>query len=390
MRGKGRASRIEIARRAINAHLIGVRGAAARLATPALTIDLAKMRANLAWMNRRCAAAGMRLRPHGKTHKCSAIAREQLSAGAAGICAASPHEAIAFARAGIRGLLVTAPVVQPAHLAALADLHRRGVDLMVVIDHPDGVAAWTKALGRVERKLPVLVDVDLGMGRTGARSPKDVVEIARRVDASAALSNAGVQAYSGRVQHIERFGERRRVYLEQIRKLAAALRSLEAAGFAAKIVSGGGTGTFAIDIEHGLYTESQAGSYLFMDVEYNAVELFRTQRNPYSTALLMRTSVISAHVPGHVTINAGFKCFATDGPAPALQGALARAARYEFFGDEYGRVVLGKGQRAPKVGSHVDLITPHCDPTVNLHDFYHVLAGDTLIGIWPIDARGVS
>lgn len=390
MRAQARATRTEIARRAINAELIGVRGGAKRLATPALTIDLAKMRANLAGMNRRCAAAGMRLRPHGKTHKCSAIAREQLAAGAAGICAASPHEAIAFARAGISGLLVTAPVVQPAHLAALAELHRDGADLMVVIDHPDGVTAWSDALGRSARKLPVLVDIDLGMARTGARSPKDVVAIARRVNDSAALAYAGVQAYSGRVQHIERYGERRRVYLEQIRRLAAALRALEAAGLAAKIVSGGGTGTFAIDVEHGLYTESQAGSYLFMDVEYNAVEFFRGKRNPYATALLMRTSVVSANAPGHVTINAGFKCFATDGPVPELYGSLARAARYEFFGDEYGRVVLGKGRRAPKVGVPVDLITPHCDPTVNLHDFYHVLAGDTLIDIWPIDARGVS
>jgi D-serine deaminase-like pyridoxal phosphate-dependent protein len=383
-------SRTEVTRRAINAELVGVRGGAARLATPALTIDLAKMRSNLAWMNRRCAAAGMRLRPHGKTHKCSVIAREQLAAGAAGICAASPHEAIAFARAGIRGLLVTAPVVQPAHLAALADLHRRGADLTVVIDHPDGVAAWSETLGRTARKLPVLVDIDLGMGRTGARSPNDVVAIARRVNSSTVLSYAGVQAYSGRVQHIERFGERQSVYLKQIQKLAAALRALEASGLDAKIVSGGGTGTFAIDVEHHLYTESQAGSYLFMDVEYNAVELFRGRRNPFATALLMRTSVVSANAPGYVTINAGFKCFATDGPAPRLHGSLAHTARYEFFGDEYGRVVLGKGRRAPKVGRPIDLITPHCDPTVNLHDFYHVLAGNTLIDIWPIDARGVS
>jgi D-serine deaminase-like pyridoxal phosphate-dependent protein len=390
MCNRRRSASVESARRACNAPLFGVRGGARQLATPALTIDLPKMRANLAWMNRRCAAANLRLRPHGKTHKCSAIAREQLAAGAVGICAASPHEVIAFARAGVRGLLLTAPVAQPAHFAALAELHRCGAELMVVIDHPDGVAAWSKALGRTQRELPVLVDVDLGMGRTGARSAREAVAIARGVAGAASLAHAGVQAYSGRVQHIERYGERRRVYLDQIQRLAAALRALDAAGLGAKIVSGGGTGTFAIDLEHGLYTESQAGSYLFMDVEYNDVELFPGWRNPYSTSLLMRTSVLSANVPGQVTINAGFKCFATDGPEPRLHGALARAARYEFFGDEYGRVVLRKGRRAPKVGEYIELVTPHCDPTVNLHDFYHVLAGDTLIDIWPIDARGVS
>jgi len=261
---------------------------------------------------------------------------------------------------------------------------------MVVIDHPASVAAWTEALGQAKRKLPCLVDVDLGMGRTGAASADDAVAIARRIDASPTLAYAGVQAYSGRVQHIERYAERRRVYLDQLKKLSAAVEALKGAGLPAKIVSGGGTGTFAIDLEHKLYTESQAGSYLFMDVEYNAVELFRGARNPYSTSLLMRTSVVSANVAGHVAINAGFKCFATDGPVPLLHGALAKKARYEFFGDEYGRVVLGKGSRPPKVGRAIDLVTPHCDPTVNLHDFYHVLSGDTLIDIWPIDARGVS
>jgi D-serine deaminase-like pyridoxal phosphate-dependent protein len=377
-----------ITRRAVNAGLVGRRGGAARLVTPALMIDRAAMRANMEEMRRRCAKGGMRLRPHGKTHKCSAIAREQLAAGAVGICAAGAHEALAFARAGIRGLLVTAPIVQRAQIAALADLHRRGTEFIIVIDNARGVHAWSEALGRTRRKLPVLVDIDLGMGRTGVRSPADIVALARRINRSGVLEYRGVQAYSGRVQHIEDYEERRKVYLAQIRGLEAALLALRRARLEAEMVSGGGTGTFAIDAEHGFYTESQAGSYLFMDVEYNAVELFRAAPLPYRVSLFLRTSVLSANVPGQVTTNGGFKCFATDGPAPVPYGG--GAARYEFFGDEYGRLALPAGKRAPKVGDTVDLITPHCDPTVNLHDFYHVLEGDTVVDIWPIDARGVA
>lgn len=380
----------EIRRRPVNADLVGVAGGAKRLTTPALMIDRAAMRRNFAAMNQRCAAAGMRLRPHGKTHKCSTLAREQLAAGAAGICAATAHEAIVFARAGISGILVTAPVVQPRHLAAIAELHKNGADISVVVDHPDGIAAWRQALGNVARPLPVLVDVDLGMGRTGVPGPGEAVAVARGIGEAGVLAFAGVQAYSGRIQHIESYEERRAAYLAQIKRLDAALAALKAAGLDPPLVSGGGTGSFGIDAEHGLYSESQAGSYMFMDVEYDAVELFRGMANPYAVSLYLRTSVVSANAPGQATINAGFKAFATDGPAPVLFGDAYPGARYEFFGDEYGRLVLGPGSPMPRIGAAVDLVTPHCDPTVNLHDFYHVVEGDTVVEIWPIDARGVS
>jgi D-serine deaminase-like pyridoxal phosphate-dependent protein len=198
-----------------------------------------------------------------------------------------------------------------------------------------------------------------------------------------------VQAYSGRVQHINDYRERRRIYWTQLDRLEACLEALENAGVPAPIVSGGGTGTFAIDVERGLYTESQAGSYIFMDVEYNDVELFEGSPRPYDVSLTLRASIISTNVPGHVTLNAGFKSFATDGPLPRLHGEAFAGARYELYGDEYGRLILGAGQCAPGIGTCVELVTPHCDPTVNLHDHLHVIEGDTLVDIWRIDARGV-
>ena len=376
-------------RRAVNAELVGKPGSALDLMTPALIVDFPILRRNIRAMSDMCAAAGIGLRPHAKTHKCAEIAREQIAGGALGVCCATPHEALALARSGVGSLLLTAPVVQPRHFEELAGLLREGTDLKVVVDSAEGIAAWDHALAGVEPKLPALVDIDIGMARTGVTSTADAVAIAQRIDGSEQLSFAGVQAYSGRVQHIEAYGERRRVYLEQVRRLAAAIEALTGAGFRPEIVSGGGTGTFAIDLEHGLFTECQVGSYIFMDVEYDLVELFKGRPNPYELSLFLRTSVISANVEGQVTLNAGFKSFATDGPEPVPHDARGAGWTYQFYGDEYGRLLLADGARRPALGDHVDLATPHCDPTINLHDFYHVVDDDTLVAIWPIVARGV-
>src|SRR5262249_53413140 len=249
--------------------------------------------------------------------------------------------------------LITSPVVQPRHLRALADLHEAGVDLTIVIDHVDAIAAWETLLSNPERPLPALVDIDIGLGRTGASTLDQTLAIDRRLSGARTLAYAGVQAYSGRVQHINDYRERRQTYWGQLDRLEASLAALENAGLPAPIVSGGGTGTFAIDIERGLYTESQAGSYIFMDVEYNDVQLFEGSPCPYGGSLTLRASIISANAPGHVTLNAGFKSFATDGPLPKLHGEAYAGARYELYGDEYGRLVLEPGQCAPPIGAYV-------------------------------------
>lgn len=373
-----------------NAGLIGVPGGASKVVTPALMLDVTKLRANFRQMDEQCRRAGMSLRPHGKTHKSSRLAREQLEhGGARGICCATPREAIAFAEAGVSGILITAPVVQPQQLSALAALHARGADIAAVVDHQDDIAAWQAVLTSTDRRMRAFVDIDIGMGRTGAASLEQAVALARALQGSSFLSYAGVQGYSGRVQHIATLKERRSVYDRQVDRMEATVAALRDAGLPPAIISGGGTGTFALDVERGLYTETQVGSYVFMDVEYNSVELFAGGANPYATSLFLRTKVVSANVPGHATLNAGFKSFATDGPTPELYGDIFAGAAYEFFGDEYGRLVLPKGHAGAQIGTIVDVTTPHCDPTVNLHDYYHLIDGETVVDIWPIDARGV-
>jgi D-serine deaminase-like pyridoxal phosphate-dependent protein len=372
-----------------NQKLVGVRGSRARLTTPALVLDLDRFERNLTAMARYCRDAGLELRPHAKTHKSSMIARKQVEAGAVGVCCATLREAEAMVAGGVRGVHVTSPVVGEAKVERLAALNIRAHNLMVVIDNPANAREIEAAVRRTGRPLHVLVDVDVGMSRTGVASGQDAVALARLLAESEELEYCGIQGYSGRVQHINDLEERRRVYGDQMQRFAAIKKILTQDGLEPEIVTGGGTGTFGIDRSLGVLTEHQAGSYIFMDVEYNLVHMFEERKTPFETTLFMRNSVVSANAEPFVTIDGGFKCFATDGPLPELAAGAPPGARYEYFGDEHGRIVFANGADRLPIGSAVELVTPHCDPTVNLHDWYHVVRGDTLVDIWPIDARGV-
>ena len=166
------------------------------------------------------------------------------------------------------------------------------------------------------------------------------------------------------------------------------MQALAGADLRPRIVSGGGTGTFDLDRQAQLFTEVQPGSYLLMDSEYGAVELFAGDARPFKVALLVQSVVLSNHHVGRVTVDAGVKCFATDAKAPIPAAGAPPGARYDFDGDEFGMIVFAEPQHRLDVGVKVEFITPHCDPTVNLHDFYHCVRGDVLVDIWPIDARG--
>ncbi|MGH7088508.1 MAG: hypothetical protein ACREFQ_06370, partial [Stellaceae bacterium] len=181
---------------------------------------------------------------------------------------------------------------------------------------------------------------------------------------------------------------RRTRALAELERLGRMLAKLRAAGIAVPVVTGGGTGTFDLDPEGPVFTELQVGSYVFMDVDY--LRALEDGRNapPFETALFVATAVVSVNQPNYVTTDAGLKAFATDGPAPVPSAGAPPGSRYEFFGDEHGRLVLPPGTAKLELGARIECIAPHCDPTVNLHDHYHVVAGDTLAEIWPIEARG--
>ena len=370
----------------LHAHLIGQPGSRDRLNTPALILDLAAFERNVARMADFARKHGLALRPHAKSHKSADIARAQIAAGAVGLCCAKLGEAEALAAEGIDGLHLTSPVVTPPAIARLAALSRRLTSLSVVADHPAAVDALGSA-AQGGPPLTVFVDIDPGIRRTGVASANDAVTLARLIADCPSLRYGGVQFYCGAQQHIQNFAERREAIAERTRYLSTYLADLAAAGLSPKVVTGGGTGSHAIDTELGVLTELQVGSYIFMDREYTECDLDGGGAMPFETALRVDARVISANAIGLITIDAGLKAFATDaGPATISAGA-GDDARYRFMGDEHGAVI---GTDLPGLGARITLGTPHCDPTVNLYDAYHVVNGEDLVAIWPVTARGCS
>ncbi len=328
---------------------------------------------------------GISLRPHCKTHKSGDIARRQVAAGALGLCCAKLGEAEALAADGINDILITSPVVSAQAVERLARLNRKVERLVVVVDHPDNVDRLAAEIGH--GTLDVLVDIDTGSHRTGVTSAEAAVALARRIVASDQLRYRGVQFYCGTLQHIAFAQDRRAALAERTDYLAVVLGALRSAGLAAETISGGGTGSFAIDGELGVLTELQPGSYVFMDRQYGDCEAAGPR---FEHALSIDTRVVSANSPGRATLDAGLKAMATDAGAPRVLAGADLASRYIFMGDEHGMLLTPDGISDPVLDQLVTLVPPHCDPTVNLYDRYAVCEGDTVIAFWPVSARGRS
>jgi len=377
-----------------NEHLIGKPGSRAQLDTPALCVDLDAMERNIASLAALCRDKRISLRPHSKTHKSVKIAEKQIAAGAIGICCATIGEAEVMVAGGIKGVHVTSPQVTPSKVARVVALNsaaRHGFS--VVVDHPQNLADLAAASEASGKVLDVLVDFSAGHHRTGAATEEDALALARAADAAPGVRLVGVQSYSGNLQHIADRAERQAKAKQRLAVLAGLVAKLRDAGLAVPIVTGSGTGTHDFDAEARVFTELQAGSYIFMDIDY--IRALKDGRNalPFETSLFVQTSVVSvasAKLPGgYVTTDAGLKCFATEGPKPEVMSGGPPGATYGYAGDEHGRLFFPPGtEPIPALGERIELVTPHCDPTVNLHDFYHLVRGDTLVDIWPVDARG--
>jgi 3-hydroxy-D-aspartate aldolase len=371
--------------------LIGRAGSRTELNTPVLVVELDSLQRNIARMAAFARQQRIALRPHAKTHKSPEIAKLQMQAGAIGICCAKIGEAEALAEHGVRqGLLITSPVVSAPAIRRLIALNAAAQGLMCVVDHPANARALGAAARESGQALNVIIDVDPGIRRTGVSTGEAAVALLRIIQDEPFLNYLGIQYYCGVQQHIQNYAERRAVIEDRTAFCRTILDALTKIGGAPKIVTGGGTGTHRIDAEFQLFTELQAGSYVFMDRQYHACDLTGTDDEaPFETALMVDARVISANTPGMVTIDAGLKSFSTDADLPLLLAGAANGATYKFMGDEHGALMLAPGDTLA-LADIVTLSAPHCDPTVNLYDTYHVVQGDTLCALWPIAARGRS
>ena len=300
------------------------------------------------------------------------------------------REAEVLANGGIEGLLITSPVTAPGAIERLAHLAKNAPSTIATVDDPDIATRINAQLLTSGASLDVLIDIDPGIHRTGVASPDAAVELAQAIDVLPNLRYRGVQFYCGSQQHIADYAERHAAIIERTDYLKQVIGALASAGFSPAIITGSGTGTHHIDMELGVFTELQAGSYVFMDQQYLDCEFngMGAAASPFATALAVDARVVSANHDGRVTIDAGYKALSTDGGVAVVQRGPGEAARFVFMGDEHSALIKPGISDKLRPGDAVSLTVPHCDPTVNLYDFYHVVQGDTLVGLWPVSARG--
>jgi D-serine deaminase-like pyridoxal phosphate-dependent protein len=329
------------------------------------------------------AGHGVGLRPHAKTHKSADIARLQIEAGALGVCVAKLGEAEALADAGIDRLTITAPLVGRHKLERLARLAARVDDLMVVVDDAEAARAVAAAVAGRATPLACLIDLDPGLGRTGRADEAEAVALGRRVQDLPGLDLLGVQAYAGHVQHIHDGEARHAAALAVNELLASRVQAFAAAGLPTGIVTGSGTGVFAVDATAGVFTELQVGSYVFVDDEYDVLEDLPVQAPRFRRSAFLLAQVISRPSASVATIDAGSKSLSFDGPLPSVRAPDGLV--YRRAGDEFGKV---EGEAPPALGERVLLGLPHCDPTVNLHDAFVVIEDGRVVDRWPVTARG--
>jgi D-serine deaminase-like pyridoxal phosphate-dependent protein len=372
----------------------------AAIDTPAAVIDLDAMERNLARMAAFARTHGVRLRPHAKMHKSAFLARLQMQAGAVGVCVQKTSEAEALAAAGVTDIYISNEVIDAAKLRRVAALAQRlqaaGGRLAMAVDSLEGIARLAAAFealaaGTAPPLVDVFVEIDVGQGRCGVPPGEAAVTLAQAIAAQPVLRFAGLQAYHGRAQHQRGVDERRDAIARAARAVQDTRARIEAAGLAVPLVTGAGTGTFALETASGAWGELQAGSYLFMDADY-AANAHDPAQPAFEHALFIKSQVISVSA-AHAVCDAGHKSHAIDSGLPRVH-ALPGQPPLTFAngGDEHGILHPPDGSALPGLGDTVWLIPGHCDPTVNLHDHLIGVRGGlehgTVERIIRVDARG--
>jgi 3-hydroxy-D-aspartate aldolase len=354
--------------------------------TPALVIDLDAFEFNLDTMAALLAPTGVKLRAHAKTHKSPVIAKLQIARGAVGNCVQKVTEAEVLAWGGISDILVSNEVVGSAKLARLCALARIA-NVAVCADDEGQVAAIEAAAGDAGIRMTVLVEIDVGASRCGVAPGPPAVALAARIAGSKHLIFGGLQAYHGSAQHKRTPRERQTLIAGAVDASRRTVEQMRQRGLDCPIVGGAGTGTFEIESQSGVYTEMQAGSYVFMDADYaRNLDEAGAPVSTFRHALFVLSSVMSATRPGLAVLDAGLKAVAVDSGLPTVW--QRPDIRYVSASDEHGKLDIGSETAAPKVGEKLRLVPGHCDPTVDKFDWYVGVRNGRVECLWPVAARG--
>lgn len=356
--------------------------------TPALLLDLDAFEFNIQLMAGFAKKFGINHRPHAKTHKSPVVAQKQIAAGAVGQCCQKVAEAEILVAGGVSDVLVSNQIVGRRKLDRLAGL-ARNANISVCVDDQDNINHINAAAKRFNAKIDVLVEIDIGAGRCGVVPGKAAVELAQIIAKNSNLTFGGLQAYQGRAQHIRGFGERK-IAIEKAGKLVQeTIHLLSEAGLECRLVTGAGTGTFQFEADSGIWNELQAGSYCFMDADYG-LNLNETGEfiNTFRNSLFIWSTIMSHPTKDRAVVDAGHKATSIESGLPLV--ADLKDVKYVSASDEHGSLALGRDAIDLKIGQKIRLIPGHCDPTVNLHDWYIGIRNGMVEAIWPVEARGAA
>ncbi len=356
--------------------------------TPCLVLDLDALERNVKKMGDYAIANGMRHRAHGKMHKSVDVLKLQQDLGAAcGVCCQKVSEAEVFARGGIKDVMISNQVTDPAKIKRLAAMPKLGARILVCVDDPENVAALSAAAVEAGTELEALVEIDCGAGRCGVTTTQDVVNIAKLIDAAPSLKFAGIQAYQGAMQHMDLYADRKEKLDVAIDQVADAVQGLKSNDLECEIVGGGGTGSYYFESSSNVYNELQCGSYAFMDADYGRILDENDKRiddGEWENSLFLLTTVMSHSKADKAIVDAGLKAQSVDSGLPFVYGR--DDVEYLKCSDEHGVVADPNG--ALKINEKLKLVPGHCDPTCNVHDWYVGVRNGKVETVWPVSARG--
>lgn len=356
--------------------------------TPCLILDLDALERNIRKMGDYAKAHNMRHRAHGKMHKSVDVLKlQQELGGAIGVCCQKVSEAEVFVRGGIKDVLVSNQVRDPAKIDRLALLPQHGARIIVCVDDLANVDELSKAAQKYGTILECFIEIDCGAGRCGVTTTAAVVELANAIHAAPGLKFTGIQAYQGAMQHIDKYEDRKAKLDAAIAQVKDAVEALKAEGLDPELVSGGGTGSYYFESNSGVYNELQCGSYAFMDADYGRIHDQggkRIDQGEWENALFILTSIMSHAKADKAICDAGLKAQSVDSGLPFIYGR--DDVKYIKCSDEHG--VIEDPNGVLKINEKLRLVPGHCDPTCNVHDWYVGVRNGKVETLWPVSARG--
>jgi D-serine deaminase-like pyridoxal phosphate-dependent protein len=352
--------------------------------TPALLIDLDRFESNVRLLSSAVRAGGKDWRPHSKGHKSPWVARRQMDFGAIGVTCAKVSEAEVMVAGGVPSVLIANELVSRRKVERAARLEDRA-EVLICADDPFHVRLASDVATDLGVQIPMVVDINVGMERTGVAPGRPALELARAIDRAPGLRLAGIMGYEGHVLTAWPNEEKLAATSAALAGLTESRRQIEADGMEVGIVSGGGSGNYMFAATLDGLTEVQAGGGCLMDQFYG--KQCHLEELGFEYALTILTTVTSRPTDGRVITDAGFKTLSA-GEAGKPFVVDMPGLELDYLSAEHGVWQRAPGSAAVRIGDRLELAPDYHDTTTFRHDVFIGMRGDVVEAVIPLAARG--